>query len=793
MSPPTPIPPHPPRSAKQLLKLGLAQRQRGQFDAAIASLQQAARLSGHGVEQFNAQRALVSLYRKTGQDERAIALCQELCQHSHPKVQAWASQKLEQLTPNSVSPEPPPPEALGFIPLEDSESQAPSQREIYRPPAANDPPDDAANAEPPESNEPELAFQLIQNSQSSPPADSDPLPATQEPPHPPQETALEDWRTSPLQRPQGRRSLKQPPLGRLRGLEVLTAIMLFISISLPLHWLMTGINEVLIEIRALRPIQAFFNNYNSHIWLTLILLTVVSPWLLDLVLRLNWGSQPFSLSQLGKFSPEAKQAVRHLCRKQKIAIPELRLIPDDAPMIFTYGTLPRYARLVVSRGLLNRLGDEEIAALVIRELAQIAHGNSWAISGGMAVLQLPYTLYLQSSRLGDWLGDRASQSSHKALVILYQAGFWLSAAIASLSYGLFKLWRYPMLALSRLRHNYGDRLALDLSGHPNGLTRGLLALALAIGEHRAQHPESGSLYESWEPLTPLGDRPTQVSGQRLQQDAPETVLAWQLKSPYASWLNVNQTHPLLGQRLYRFHRCAEFWQVSPLLNWADATPVKPHLRTPGLFRLQGAPFFATAIGITLAVVPAFIGWIDRLFRLRYVGWLYTDRWWLLLGLTMGGFAVGTVLRFNAFFPELKPKLFHDSPNWHKWLSNPQALPIDSLPVKLSGRLRGRKGTANWLGQDLVLELDDWQIPLHVCSRFGPLGDFLPQPLRPLEACEQEVVVTGWFRRGVSPWIDVDQLHCSQGETPPNGHPVWSTILIAILTVWGAYFLVRGGF
>ena len=41
---------------------------------------------------------------------------------------------------------------------------------------------------------------------------------------------------------------------------------------------MTGINEVLIQIRALRPIQAFFNDYNNHIWLSLLLFTLISPW-----------------------------------------------------------------------------------------------------------------------------------------------------------------------------------------------------------------------------------------------------------------------------------------------------------------------------------------------------------------------------------------------------------------------------------------------------------------------------------------------------------------------------------
>ena len=776
MSPP--IPPHPPRSAKQLLQLGLAQMQRGQFQAAIASFEQVCRLSPHAVQQFKAQRALVSLYRKTGQDQTAIALCQDLCQHPHPKVQTWASQKLQQLSPNSPEP---PSEALGFIPLDTSpEASTPSQREVYSPPQKP-------------ATEPELAFTLLDNATPDAPNPDKPQPSPEASPEAsPQTTSSEDWQEKPLERPQERRSLKPPPLGRLRGLEVVTAILVFISISLPLHGLLTAINELFIRTGLLRPIQAFFNNYNGQIILFLIVCTAISPWLLDAILRLNWGSRSFSLTQLGTFSPEAKQALRQLCRNHQIAIPQLRLIADDAPILFSYGTLPRYGRLAISRGLLNRLNSEEIALLVIAELAHIRHGNLLALSGFGAILQLPYTLYLQSSRLGDWLGDRASNSSQTALVILYQTGFWLTAILSSLSYGLFKLWRYPILPLSRLHHSYRDRLALDLSGHPNGLTRGLLSLAQAIGEHRRQHPESGSLYESWEPLTPIGDRDGQISGQLLHHYPPETLFSWHLKSPYAPWLNLNQTHPLLGRRLYRFQRCAEFWQVSPLLNWADATPVKPHLRTPGLFRLQGAPFFATAIGIGFALGPALIGWIDRLFKLRYVGWLYTDRWWLLLGLTLGGFAVGTVLRFNAFFPELKPQLFHDSPDWHKWLTNPQALPIDSFPVKLSGRLRGRKGTENWLGQDLVLDLDDWQIPLHICSRFGPLGEVLPQPLRPLEACDQEVVVTGWFRRGVSPWIDVDQIQCSQGETPPNGHPVWSIIVVLLGAVWGAYFLVRGG-
>jgi len=163
-------------------------------------------------------------------------------------------------------------------------------------------------------------------------------------------------------------------------------------------------------------------NHTGQIALFFVVWTAASPWILDGLLRFGYGCKPFSLSRLGKFSPEAVQRVRQTCRKRQLPIPELRWLPDDAPVIFAYGHLPKTVRIVVSRGLLDRLEDDEIAALVMGKVAHMAHGDLAVISGVSALLQIPYTLYWQSARLGDFL--RRQQENDLARKPLWDFGRW---------------------------------------------------------------------------------------------------------------------------------------------------------------------------------------------------------------------------------------------------------------------------------------------------------------------------------------------------------------------------------
>ena len=89
-------------------KLALKQ---GNYSVAIAHFEGVRETELDETLVTNASLKLVQAYRKIGDTQKAIALCQELTQHSSPKVQQWATNTLSKLS--SEQP------ATGFVPLEE--------------------------------------------------------------------------------------------------------------------------------------------------------------------------------------------------------------------------------------------------------------------------------------------------------------------------------------------------------------------------------------------------------------------------------------------------------------------------------------------------------------------------------------------------------------------------------------------------------------------------------------------------------------------------------------------------
>ncbi|NES00363.1 MAG: hypothetical protein F6J86_42365, partial [Symploca sp. SIO1B1] len=70
--------------------------------------------------------------------------------------------------------------------------------------------------------------------------------------------------------------------------------------------------------------------------------------------------------------------------------------------------------------------------------------------------------------------------------------------------------------------------------------------------------------------------------------------------------------------------------------------------------------------------------------------------------------------------------------------------------------------------------------------------FLPQPPSAKNLVNKEVTVTGWFRRGVTPWIDVETLHTADGEVIRGNYPIWLMILAVVAVLWGVYLISQVG-
>jgi len=54
---------------------------------------------------------------------------------------------------------------------------------------------------------------------------------------------------------------------------------------------------------------------------------------------------------------------------------------------------------------------------------------------------------------------------------------------------------------------------------------------------------------------------------------------------------------------------------------------------------------------------------------------------------------------------------------------------------------------------------------------------------------EQITLTGWLRRGATPWVDVHSLETINGKIIYGHHPIWSTVIALIAQFWGAYILL----
>lgn len=736
------------------LNVGLAALVQGDYPTAIAHLEAVCQTQSNQTARVRAQMGLVVAYERTGQISRAIALCQTLSKSTDPQVTDWAAHLQAELTRHT------PDRAAGSTAQEDVTGFVSFDRQPL----------------------PKVSGVSLPN------RDSYKTAATKKTiPH----------SVTRVFNPNENRYNLIP----LWLLQAGTTTLLFWLIRELLKVAMAFTNDLLVNLPYLEPFQAFYRDPTQFVLLTLGILTILSPWLLDGLLRLFYGFQPLSINTLSSYSPEAIRVLQRYCRHRRWPLPQLGILSTSAPVALTYGNLPRTARIVVSQGLLEQLADNEIATIYAGQLGHIAQWDFIVMSLVILVTQLPYTLYRQVSQWGD-------QISNSILRLT-------AAAIASCAYLVWYLLSGSAVWLSQLRIYYSDRFAVELTGNPNALTRALLKIAIGIASDIQQQEHTTWLLESLNLLTSVGYRQAITLGSLLPCTQYETVLAWDCINPYRYWLSINNSHPLMGDRLQRLTRIAHNWHLETELNLVKEDKGtkgqgehvrRTHARGWSSLLLQGAPFFGIPLGFAFGCLTWLIGGIGILLGIAQVAWMYGD-WLLIKGCLPIGFSIGTFMRINSFFPDIKPSTVQtdtpvlrnpeperDSfPSLPHLLANPTTLPVDSQPVRLKGKLLGRRGISNCLGQDLILNSPTGLVKLHYVSWLGPVGNFLPrQSPSATDLVGQHLIATGWFRRGATVWIDIDILQAQGGKASRGSHPVWCILLASGAAAWGAYIILQGG-
>ncbi|MHC0063477.1 M48 family metalloprotease [Nostoc sp. UIC 10890] len=755
-----------PSHAKSSLEAGLVALKQGNYQTAIAHLEPIASSQSNGTASLQAQVGLVMAYARTGEVSKAITISQNLIESNNPQVQEWATRALEHLTKRKKRDQESKNVETGFVAFDNSTPDSPPV-----------PPPETPTLE----EKPKDQFTETKSDDTPSMVPLARLKATVATPLPPPTTAPLNgfmgsvtrtqaklfgviyWRQA--QRARAWQPLRKPKLIPLRLLSAGTFIALFWVMREILKLALGLINQTLVKLPYLEPLQLLYRDPTRLLLIVLVILIGVSPWLLDLLLAKLYGQREFPKDVLNTHSREAVRVLQRCCQQRHWPIPKLRILPMAAPIILTYGSLPRNARIVVSQGLLEQLADDEIATIYATQLGHIAHWD-FAVMSLLLLVTLPiHQLYQQVSEWGDKISAKIWR--------------WPVTIVASLIYGVWSLLTGTGLWLSRLRLYYSDRVASEITGNPNALIRALLKIAIGIAADIQKQEQTSWQLESLNLLTPVSYQQSLALGTIASNLSFEAFLKWDTANPYRRWFTINSSHPLMGDRIERLCQIARHWHLDTELHFASE-PSKVKRQS---FLLQIAPW----LGIPLGVLFAALVWLtwQLAFTLKFLNlkWIYED-WSFITGCLLIGFSIGTVMRINSFFPDIKPDTVQTDDYLPNLLSDPSALPIDSVSVRLVGKLLGRQGTSNSLAQDLILQSSAGLVKLHHISWLG-------QSVNHQDLIGRQIIVTGWFRRGATPWIDIQTLETQSGKTIHSPHPIWSTFLAVAAQAWGAYVFLTG--
>jgi Zn-dependent protease with chaperone function len=706
-----------PSHAESCLEAGLAALKQGNYYTAIANLEPLAKEKSEKKICLQAQVGLVMSYARTGEVSKAIALCQNLIANSNPRVQEWAILALEH--------------------LHKRKNQKKKSRKTNT---------QLVTSSNPAQQQPQTAYVGTDGDTNIKPVSI-------------------YWRNA--RRAKVWQPLRKPNIIPSRLLAIFTFIALFWMCREVLKLLLGLINQILYQLPYLEPIQILYRDPSNLLLGLLLILMVFSPWLLDWVLTRFSGQEELTKEKLNSYSRETLRVLQRACQQHHWPNPQLRILPISAPMIISYGNLPRTARITVSQGLLQQLADDEIAAIYALSLGQLGRWDFGVMSLVLLVTMPFYGIYQQVSVWGN---------QHQGKIWL-----WPATVLAAINYVIWCLFTGTALLNNQLRLYYSDRLSAEITGNPNGLIRALLKISIGVAHDVGLKEQTCWQLESLNLLAPVAYQHSIVLGSAAGHLPLESFFKWENFHPYRQWFTINSCHPLMGDRIERLCQIAHHWHLDTELY--QTSPPQPILIKPQVFCLQIASWLGISLGVAFAGLIWLVWQTAYSLHLLNLKWIY-DNWSFVTGCMLIGFSIGTIMRINALFPDITPVNVQKNENFTQLLANPAILPIDSIRVRFTGKLLGRPGIGNCLAQDLILQTSHGLMKLHHIPWLG-------KSFNPQELIGRQITVTGWLRRGASPWIDIQTLETQSGKKINSPHPIWSTAIAVVTQAWGAYIMLTG--
>ncbi len=194
--------------------------------------------------------------------------------------------------------------------------------------------------------------------------------------------------------------------------------------------------------------------------------SLISYWYSDKIVLGMYRAQLVSLKE----APELYRIVENLAITAGLPTPTIYIIPDLAPNAFATGRDPKHSVIAVTQGLLNKMDQTELEAVIAHEMSHI--GNRDMLLSTAAVILVGFVSLLADffSRSVFWGGIRGRNDDRGGNAILLIIGITLSilAPIAAI---------LIQLAISRRRESLADTSGSLLTRYPEGMISALQKIA----------------------------------------------------------------------------------------------------------------------------------------------------------------------------------------------------------------------------------------------------------------------------------------------------------------------------
>ena len=484
---------------------------------------------------------------------------------------------------------------------------------------------------------------------------------------------------------------------------------------------------------------------------------LVAPWFIDWFLDIEWEGERGDL-----LPARNREFIERLCRERGLKVPRIGVIQSGTPNAFTFGHVPGNARVVVTTGLLEVLTPEEANAVLAHEIGHIEHWDFLVMTIAALAPLLLYQVYV------------FTRGNDNTRVLAYTA------------YLCYCLSEFIVLTLNRTREYFADHYSAKVTGAPDALASALVKIA--YGMVRAEGESKEALNSEDKERQAAARRAQRLSGavavmgisnirsgsalalSGADPAVASAVMRWDLVNPWARLYELSSTHPLTALRVRALNQdAAAQHQAVPY-----PLPEDQRIRWKGFpfeVLIWGTPWLATAALLTSFWLPEWFAFLE--------GGTATARPLLLivLGIT---WILRVSYRYRGRFEDASVGSL---------LEDVEVSQMRPRAVRLQGEIVGRGLPGAFWSPDLVLR-DSTGILFILYQQSIPFARFLFAITEAENYIGRQVVIEGWFRRGLTPYIEMAQLTGEDAATHRSYSRWVQYVLAALSVVVGLLWLYR---